>query len=176
MRTGALVAIQDMGAAGLTSSSFEMAGRGEMGFVLHTDRVPLREAGLGPYEIMLSESQERMLLVAERGREKEVVKVFERWGLQVAEIGQITDDGIGRIVHGGQEVAAMPIDALSSNGPIYRRPVAVPKDIAARQQKPEVPEPADPTAALKGLLDTPELGSANPGSGGNTTTPCAPIR
>jgi phosphoribosylformylglycinamidine synthase II len=159
MRTGALVAIQDMGAAGLTSSSFEMAGRGEMGFVLHTDKVPLREAGLGPYEIMLSESQERMLLVAERGREKEVVKVFEKWGLQVAEIGQITGDGIGRIVHDGKEAAAMPIDALSSNGPIYRRPVAVPKDIATRQQKPEVPEPDDPTAALKGLLDTPELAS-----------------
>ena len=159
MRTGALVAIQDMGAAGLTSSSFEMAGRGEMGFILHTDKVPLREAGLGPYEIMLSESQERMLLVAERGREKEVVKVFEKWGLQVGEIGQITDDGIGRIVHNGREAAAMPIDALSSNGPIYRRPVAVPKDIATRQQAPEVPEPDDPTAALKGLLDTPEMGS-----------------
>ncbi len=159
MRTGALVAIQDMGAAGLTSSSFEMAGRGEMGFVLHTDKVPLREAGLGPYEIMLSESQERMLLIAERGREKEVVKVFEKWGLSISEIGQITDDGIGRIVHGGKEVAAMPIDALSSNGPMYRRPVAVPKDIAARQAKPEVPVPDDPTAALKGLLDTPEMGS-----------------
>ena len=158
MRTGALVAIQDMGAAGLTSSSFEMAGRGEMGFVLHTDRVPLREAGLSSYEIMLSESQERMLLVAERGREQEVVKVFERWGLQVAEIGQITDDGIGRVMHGGREMAAMPIDALSSNGPMYRRPVAVPKDIAERQRRPEVPEAQDPTAALKRLLDTPELG------------------
>jgi len=159
MRTGALVAIQDMGAAGLTSSSFEMAGRGEMGFILHTDRVPLREPGLSPYEIMLSESQERMLVVAARGRENEVIKVFERWGLEIAEIGQITDDGIGRIVHHGQEVAAMSIDALSSNGPMYRRPVAVPKDIAERQHPPEVPEPVDPTASLKSLLDTPELGS-----------------
>ena len=159
MRTGALVAVQDMGAAGLTSSSFEMAGRGEMGFVLHTDRVPLREKGLSSYEIMLSESQERMLLVAERGRENEVIKVFERWGLQVAEIGHISDDGIGRIFHGGVETAAMPIDALSSNGPMYRRPVAVPKDLALRQQKPEVPVAEDPGGALKKLLNTPELGS-----------------
>jgi phosphoribosylformylglycinamidine synthase II len=158
MRSGALVAIQDMGAAGLTSSSFEMAGRGGTGFVLHTDRVPLRQP-MTPYEIMLSESQERMLLVATKGREHEIVKVFEKWGVDVAEIGQITADGVGRIVHGGQEMATIPIAALDTACPIYRRPVAVPKDIAERQRDPEVPAAEDPTDALIRLLETPDLAS-----------------
>ncbi|MEM8994321.1 MAG: phosphoribosylformylglycinamidine synthase subunit PurL [Acidobacteriota bacterium] len=159
MRTGALVAIQDMGAAGLTSSAFEMAERGAVGFTLDCDRVPLREPNLSPYEVMLSESQERMLIVAEKGRQEEVARVFEKWGLDVAEIGEVTDDGVGRVFGGGREAAAIPIDALTRATPVYRRPVAVPKDIEARQKPPEVPTPEDPTDALRRLLDTPQLGS-----------------
>ncbi len=158
MRTDAAVAVQDMGAAGLTSSAFEMADRGGVGFRLNLDRVPLREPNLSPYEIMLSESQERMLLVAHRGRQEEVVKIFERWGLEVAEIGEITSDGRAQILAGGEEVASMPISPLAANAPMYRRPVAVPSDLAARQEPPEVPEPSDPGTVLERLLDTPELG------------------
>ena len=93
MRTGAIVAIQDMGAAGLTSSSCEMASRGGVGIEIDLARVPQRETGMTPYEIMLSESQERMLLVAERGREREVFDVFHKWGLDAVEVGRVTDDG-----------------------------------------------------------------------------------
>ncbi len=159
MRTDAVVAIQDMGAAGLTSTSFEMAGKGDMGIRLDLDKVPLREPGLSAYEIMLSESQERMLILAKQGRQDEVAAVFHRWGLEVAEIGEVTGDGIARIYHHGEEKAAMPIGPLSSNAPIYRRPVAVPKDLAQRQQAPEVPDADDLAGSLKRLLDTPEMGS-----------------
>ncbi len=159
LRTGAVVGMQDMGAAGLTSSAFEMAGRGGTGVLLDLDRVPQRAAQMTPYEIMLSESQERMLLVAERGREEEVARVFERWGLEVASIGEITGDGVARIVAGGREVASMPILPLAQGSPVYERPVAEPRDLAPRQEQPTVPEPDDPGAALKAMLDTPEMGS-----------------
>ncbi len=158
MRTDALVGVQDMGAAGLTSSAFEMADRGAAGFRLDLDHVPLREPGLTPYEIMLSESQERMLLVAKRGRQEEIVKIFQRWGLEVAEVGEVTGDGVAHIISGKREVATMPIAPLTKNAPMYRRPVKPPGDLAARQAAPEVPEPDDPADALVRLLDTPELG------------------
>ncbi len=158
MRTGALVAIQDMGAAGLTSSAFEMAGRGGLGIEVALEKVPLREPGLTPYEIMLSESQERMLIVAHQGREEEVIRVFERWGLSVGSIGHLTDDGQAKLTYRGDTVAQMPIEPLSSNAPIYRRPVEVPKGLARRQAKPEVPEPEDLAGTLRSLLDTPDLG------------------
>ncbi len=102
MRTGAVVAIQDMGAAGLTSSSSEMASRGGAGIEIDLARVPQRETGMTPYEIMLSESQERMLLVAERGREREVFDVFHKWGLDAIEIGRVTTDGNLRVLNHGQ--------------------------------------------------------------------------
>ncbi|HEX6201061.1 MAG TPA: phosphoribosylformylglycinamidine synthase subunit PurL, partial [Thermoanaerobaculia bacterium] len=105
MRSGAIVAIQDMGAAGLTSSAFEMAERGGTGLRLDLDRVPLREEGLAPYEIMLSESQERMLLVARRGREEMVAKVFRRWGLEVVPIGEVPAGGRAVLAWGGETVA-----------------------------------------------------------------------
>ena len=159
MRSDAIVGIQDMGAAGLTSSAFEMAGRSGTGLRLNIEQVPLREANLTPYEVMLSESQERMLIVAAKGRESEVLEVFDRWGLETAVIGEVTDDGLARIHFHNQEVAAMPIEPLSANAPMYRRPVAVPKNLSARQEAPEVPEPDDLTGTLKQLLDTPELGS-----------------
>ena len=102
MQTGAIVAIQDMGAAGLTSSSCEMAARGGVGIELDLDRVPQRESGMTPYEIMLSESQERMLLVAERGREHEVMDVFAKWELDAVEVGRVTGDGLLRITAHGK--------------------------------------------------------------------------
>jgi phosphoribosylformylglycinamidine synthase II len=159
MRSGAIVAIQDMGAAGLTSSTFEMAGRGGTGMVLDLDRVPLREPGLTPYEMMLSESQERMVLVARRGREEELARVFRRWGLEVATIGEVTATGRAELVWHGERVADMPIAPLTEEAPVYQRPAAPPADLAARQAPPEVPQPADPRADLERLLATPELAS-----------------
>ena len=126
MQTGAIVAIQDMGAAGLTSSSCEMAARGGVGIELDLARVPQRETGMTPYEIMLSESQERMLLVAERGREREVLDVFSKWGLDAVEVGRVTDDGIVRVLDHGRVVAEIPAHAIAEEGPRYKRPIAVP--------------------------------------------------
>jgi phosphoribosylformylglycinamidine synthase II len=159
MRTGAIVAIQDMGAAGLTSSTFEMAGRGGTGMVLHLDRVPLREPGLTPYEMMLSESQERMVLVARRGREEELAQVFRRWGLEVAAIGEVTATGRAELDWHGRRVADMPIRPLTEEAPVYRRPVEVPAGLAARQAPPALPQLGDPRQALERLLATPELAS-----------------
>ena len=126
MRTGAVVAIQDMGAAGLTSSSSEMASRGGMGIEINLDRVPQREAGMTAYEMMLSESQERMLLVAEHGREREVFDVFHKWGLDALEIGRVTSDGMLRVLHEGRLAAEIPAHALAEEGPRYERPIARP--------------------------------------------------
>ncbi len=126
MRTGAVVAIQDMGAAGLTSSSSEMASRGGLGIEIDLARVPQRETGMTPYEIMLSESQERMLLVAERGREREVFGVFSKWGLDAVEIGKVTDDGKLRVLDHGRVVAEIPAHAIAEEGPRYERPIAAP--------------------------------------------------
>jgi phosphoribosylformylglycinamidine synthase II len=126
MRTGAVVAIQDMGAAGLTSSSSEMASRGGMGIEIDLARVPQRETGMTPYEIMLSESQERMLLVADRGREREVFGVFSKWGLDAVEIGKVTDDGKLRVLDHGRVVAEIPAHAIAEEGPRYERPIAAP--------------------------------------------------
>ncbi|MCZ7653007.1 MAG: phosphoribosylformylglycinamidine synthase subunit PurL [Thermoanaerobaculia bacterium] len=159
MRSSAIVAIQDMGAAGLTSSSLEMAARGGMGVRLDLDRVPLREPGLTPYEIMLSESQERMVLVVQRGREEEIARVFRRWGLEVARIGEVTREGRAEVRFQGRLAADLPIGPLTDQAPVYRRPVAEPPDLAARQAPPEVPVPDDPAAALRRLLATPELAS-----------------
>jgi phosphoribosylformylglycinamidine synthase II len=126
MHTGAVVAIQDMGAAGLTSSSSEMASRGGMGIEIDLARVPQRETGMTPYEIMLSESQERMLLVADRGREREVFGVFSKWGLDAVEIGKVTDDGKLRVLDHGRVVAEIPAHAIAEEGPRYERPIAAP--------------------------------------------------
>src|SRR6058998_3767330 len=126
MDSDAIVGIQDMGAAGLTSSSFEMAGRAGTGIRLHLDRVPVRESGMTPYEIMLSESQERMLIVAKRGREEEVVRVFEKWDLNAAVVGEVTNDGFVRIFWHGDEVASIPVEPISTEAPLYQRPLQRP--------------------------------------------------
>jgi phosphoribosylformylglycinamidine synthase len=126
MKTGAIVAIQDMGAAGLTSTSCEMASRGGLGIEMELAKVPQRERGMTPYEMMLSESQERMLLVAERGREQEVLNVFAKWGLDAVEIGRVTEDGLVRVLHHEKVVAEIPAHALAEEGPVYQRPIAAP--------------------------------------------------
>ena len=122
MRTGAIVGIQDMGAAGLTCSTCEMGSRGAVGIEIELDRVPQRETGMTPYEIMLSESQERMLLVAQKGREEEVYRVFRKWGLEAAEIGVVTQDGKLRVRHHGVVVAEIPNRELADEAPLYDRP------------------------------------------------------
>ncbi len=124
MQTGAIVGIQDMGAAGLTCSTCEMGARGSVGIEIELDRVPQRETGMTAYEIMLSESQERMLLVAQKGREHEVFQVFEKWGLDAVEVGRVTTDNELRVLHHGEVVAEIPNQALTDDAPVYKRPMA----------------------------------------------------
>ena len=123
MQTGAIVGIQDMGAAGLTCSTCEMGARGKVGLEIELDRVPQRETGMSAYEIMLSESQERMLLVAEKGREQEVFRVFEKWGLDAVEVGHVTRDNVMRVRQHGELVAEIPNEALTDDAPLYKRPL-----------------------------------------------------
>jgi len=123
MQTGAIVGIQDMGAAGLTCSTCEMGARGSVGVEIELDRVPQRETGMSAYEIMLSESQERMLLVAEKGREHEVFRVFEKWGLDAVEVGKVTSDNKLRVLHHGEVVAEISNQALTDDAPVYKRPL-----------------------------------------------------
>jgi phosphoribosylformylglycinamidine synthase len=137
MQTGAIVGIQDMGAAGLTCSTCEMGSRGEVGIEIELDRVPQRETGMTPYEIMLSESQERMLLVADKGREDEVFRVFKKWGLEAAEIGIVTGDGKLRVRHHGEIVAELPNRELADEAPLYDRPhTSPPQASSARTAQP----------------------------------------
>jgi phosphoribosylformylglycinamidine synthase subunit PurL len=126
MHTGAIVAIQDMGAAGLTCSTMEMASRGRTGIEIDLAKVPQRETGMTPYEIMLSESQERMLLVAEKGREQEVLGVFKKWGLDATVVGHVTEGGIARINNNGRVAAEIPAHPLAEEGPVYNRPLNAP--------------------------------------------------
>jgi phosphoribosylformylglycinamidine synthase len=156
MKTGAVLGIQDMGAAGLTCSTCEMGARGELGVTIELDKVPQRETGMTSYEIMLSESQERMLLVAEKGREEEVLAVFRKWGLDCAEVGIVTADDVMRVYHGGVLQAEIPNKALTDDAPLYHRPVGVwnppvPKDPPAWVLE-ELKKPRDYTADLKKLL------------------------
>jgi phosphoribosylformylglycinamidine synthase len=134
MRIDALVGIQDMGAAGLTCSTTEMGSRGGAGVEIDVALVPQRETGMTPYDIMLSESQERMLLVVKRGRENEVERVFDKWDLHAVQIGQVTTDGMLRVNDRGQVVAEIPIRALTDDAPLYQRPVTEPAYLAEAQQ------------------------------------------
>jgi len=122
-----VVAIQDMGAAGLTCSTCEMASRGATGIEIDLAKVPQRETGMSPYEIMLSESQERMLLVAEKGREQEVLAVFKKWGLDATVVGEVKDGGLLVVKDHGKVVAQIPAHPLAEEGPVYNRPIAEPK-------------------------------------------------
>ncbi len=126
VKNDALVGIQDMGAAGLTSSSAEMASKAGSGMEMDLDLIPQREAGMTPYEMMLSESQERMLLVIEKGREQEIVDLFNRYDLEAVAVGKVTDDKMLRLFHKGDVVCELPVDALAEEAPVYHKPSKVP--------------------------------------------------
>src|ERR1700729_1787775 len=156
MQTGAIVGIQDMGAAGLTCSTCEMGARGGVGLDVELDNVPQRETGMNSYEIMLSESQERMLLVAEAGRENEVLSVFAKWGLDAVIVGTVEPEPRLRIRHHGDLVADIPNQSLTDDAPLYRRPAGkwkapVPLDPPAEAQV-ELAKDRDYTGDLKKLL------------------------
>ncbi len=152
-----VVAIQDMGAAGLTSSSVEMASRGEVGIVLDLDRIPLREASLTPYEMLLSESQERMVLVVKKGREQVVEEIFTRWGLDCVVVGSITGSGRFVATYRGETVVSIPVAALTDAAPKYERPIQAPTTRPAPLDLSGLAEPGDLTAALVALLASPSL-------------------
>jgi len=161
MTTGAVVAIQDMGAAGLTCSTTEMASRGGTGIEIELARVPQRESGMTPYEIMLSESQERMLLVAEKGREPEVLQVFKKWGLDAVVVGEVADGGLLRVRDHGVVVAEIPAHPLAEEGPLYQRPMARPlqKEESAADWFVFAPEKKNLTNNFKRLLASPAISS-----------------
>jgi phosphoribosylformylglycinamidine synthase II len=154
MQTGAIVGIQDMGAAGLTCSTCEMGARGGSGVEIELDRVPQRETGMTPYEIMLSESQERMLLVAQKGREDEVFRIFQKWGLDAVEVGQVTSDAKMRVLEHGKVVAEIPNAALTDNAPLYKRPLArwEPPVDREKPERIQFAESGDFSAQVKRLL------------------------
>ena len=156
-----LVGIQDMGAAGLTSSACEMASREGTGVRMDLDRVPRRETGMTPYEIMLSESQERMLMVAKAGREDEVIRICQKWDLDVAVIGQVTDTGRVVLMEHGEVVADVPAKALAEEGPRYDRPSAPPayQDMLQALNYDALPDVKDANAALLALLNSPTIAS-----------------
>lgn len=158
MATDAIAAVQDMGAAGLTSSSVEMAGKGQVGLLMDLDKVPQRETGMTPYEMMLSESQERMLFILKPGKEPIAEAIFKKWELDVATIGETTDTGRMVLTHGGETVCDIPLDPLAEDAPMYERPwtrAARPKAITGK----DVDEPADIAEALLTLMVSPDLAS-----------------
>jgi len=161
-RTDAVVAIQDLGAAGLTSSVAECAGRAAgAGARIDVARVPRRERGMTPYDVMLSESQERMLIVVRRGREAEVEQIFEAWDLTSAVIGEVTDDGHVTVVDGREEVARLPVQLLTEGVPL-RRLMGMPPEPASSLDLDALPPPADLGAVLLRLLASPNLCSRRP--------------
>ena len=161
MKRELVVGIQDMGAAGLTSSSVEMAGRGGTGIELSMDRVPRREEGMTPYEVMLSESQERMLLVAKPGGEKEILEICARWDLDAAEIGRVTDSRRLVLKDDGRVAADLPIPALTDDAPVYERPMETPLYLDSLQgiNLDIIPQPKDLGATLIAMLASPTIGS-----------------
>ena len=159
MQTGAVVGIQDMGAAGLTCSTCEMGARGGVGLEIELDRVPQRETGMNAYEIMLSESQERMLLVAESGREQEVLRVFEKWGLDAVIVGKVINSSRLRVLEHGELVADIPNTALTDDAPLYKRPMQ-PWEAPVAHSKPghiHFASKGDFTQNLKRLLAAPNI-------------------
>ncbi len=158
MDSGAVVAIQDMGAAGLTCSAVEMGAKGDLGILLDLDKVPVREANMTAYEMMLSESQERMLMVLKPGMEEQSRAIFDKWGLDFAVVGETTDDLRFRVMHGGEEVANLPIKELGDEAPEYDRPYVEPgrhSELLPHEFAP----PHDYNAALLKLVGSPDLSS-----------------
>jgi phosphoribosylformylglycinamidine synthase len=159
MQTGAIVGIQDMGAAGLTCSTCEMGARGHVGVEIELDKVPQRETHMSAYEIMLSESQERMLLVAQKGREQEVLRVFEKWGLDAVEVGRVIPENMMRVLHHGEVVAEIPNEALTDDAPVYKRPLERWEPPVPREMPEHIRLAAagDLTANFKKLLASPNV-------------------
>lgn len=159
LQTGAVVGIQDLGAAGLTSSSCETAARAGTGIELDVALVPRREEGMTPYEVMLSESQERMLVIVERGREKEVQEIFRKWDLNAVNIGRVTDDGMLRVLDNGVKVAEVPALLLAEGAPVVKRPSQEPAYLkeANKLDPAELPVPSDFNDVLKELLVSPNI-------------------
>src|SRR5213082_666414 len=160
MHSGAVVGIQDMGAAGLTCSTCEMGARGGVGLEIELDNVPQREAGMNSYEIMLSESQERMLLVAEKGREQEVLKIFAKWGLDAVVIGRVINESRMRVLEHGRVVAEIPNESLTDDVPLYKRPVGEWKPKFPREKPSSVvleKSNRDFTPEFKKLLASPNI-------------------
>ncbi|XWN51633.1 phosphoribosylformylglycinamidine synthase subunit PurL [Anoxybacillus flavithermus] len=155
----ALVGMQDMGAAGLTSSSAEMASKAGSGIELNLDLVPQRETGMTPYEMMLSESQERMLLVVKKGREQEIMDVFAKYGLEAKAIGRVTDDHMLRLYHHGEVVAEIPVDALAKDAPVYHKPSQEPAYYRDFQTMEYVPTVDNYEETLLALLSQPTIAS-----------------
>ncbi|WP_088005738.1 phosphoribosylformylglycinamidine synthase subunit PurL [Indiicoccus explosivorum] len=160
VKSDALIGIQDMGAAGLTSSSAEMASKAGSGIEMDLDLIPQRERGMTAYEMMLSESQERMLVVVKQGREQEVTDLFGQYGLDAVTVGRVTDDRMLRLLHKGETAAEVPVDALAEDAPVYHKPSAVPAYFKEFQAM-ECPEPevADYEETLLSLLAQPTIAS-----------------
>ncbi|MCC7519980.1 MAG: phosphoribosylformylglycinamidine synthase subunit PurL [Verrucomicrobiae bacterium] len=156
----AVVGVQDMGAAGLTCSTCETASRGHSGIEIELDLVPQREPGMSAYETMLSESQERMLIIARKGHEKEVERIFEKWDLHASRIGEVTSDGFMRVKKGGRVVAEIPARPLADEAPLYAREAQVPAPVPGLNLR-DLPEPEDLGAELEDLLADPTLASKN---------------
>ncbi|TYB32452.1 MAG: phosphoribosylformylglycinamidine synthase subunit PurL, partial [Flexistipes sinusarabici] len=161
MQTDYIVGIQDMGAAGLSSSSFEMASKSGTGVNLDLERVPVRETGMTPYEIMLSESQERMLLIAKKGFEDKVKEIFDKWDLDAEVIGKVTDDGFVRLNWHGEEVASLPAESLADDAPVYDRKYAEPEaQKQIRNFDPNsIDDPGGYPAILARMLSNPNIAS-----------------
>lgn len=160
IKSDALVGIQDMGAAGLTSSSSEMASKAGSGIEMNLDLVPQREEGMTPYEMMLSESQERMLLVIKKGREQEVIDLFHKYGLEAVAVGKVTDDKMLRLFHKGEVVAEIPVDALAEDAPVYHKPSKEPSYYREFQEMDAyVPEVSNYQEMLMTLLQQPTIAS-----------------
>ena len=161
LQTDALVGLQDMGAAGLTCSSCEMGARGGAGIDIDVARVPQRESGMTPYEIMLSESQERMLFIVRQGREAEVDRVFEKWDLHAVRIGEVTGDGLLRVREGGETVAEIPNRPLADEAPLYDRPYREPADLVERQalDQSALEPPGPPAEVFLRLIGSPGIAS-----------------
>ncbi|MCE3039549.1 phosphoribosylformylglycinamidine synthase subunit PurL [Helicobacter anatolicus] len=156
-----IVGIQDMGAAGLTSSSFEMAGRSGSGMVMHLDKVPMREKGMTPYDLMLSESQERMLICAKKGKEQEVIEIFQKWEVDVAIIGEVTDSGLMELYWYGEKCASLPIAPIAENAPILDREIKEPVYLQNLRQKNYKPMIENPTSILQKMLADIEVADKN---------------
>ena len=159
MATGAVVGIQDMGAAGLTCATSETAGRAGTGIEFDVSKVPQRETGMTAYEVMLSESQERMLLVARKGREDEIRAVFEKWDLHAEAVGVVTGDGHVKVYKDGVLEADIPASALTDEAPLYNRPHVDPKNPAEDRDLSEIPVPTDLSKAFLALLASPNIAS-----------------